>query len=427
MYLFYSAVLMAGVLVALPYFLIKAWSSGKYVRNLSMRLGFFTIPKKTAEKVIWVHSVSVGETVAIKPFVTLLKKTHPTWRIVLSTTTITGNRVADARLRPAVDTVIYFPIDWGFSVRRALNRVKPDLIIIAETEIWPNLLRECRRRGIRTVLVNGRISERSFRRYRWVRPFMRRVLEHVDLFLVQTRADAERLMALGAPPSRLHVLGNLKYDIEPAHTEAAEELYTLVKETLGIGASHALLVAGSTMRGEEEMLVSAFLKLKSKHSGLRLILAPRHPERFQEVEQILRRADLPYERRSRMTMRKGAAGRAQVLLLDTMGELALLYRMADVAFVGGSLVPHGGHNILEPAFYGKAIVVGPYTHNFREIVRRFLAQQATVETRPEQLSQTLEDLLADAARRAELGRNAKTLVEQNRGVTQKTLQYIEKL
>ncbi|MBI3657815.1 MAG: 3-deoxy-D-manno-octulosonic acid transferase [Acidobacteria bacterium] len=413
----------------MPYFLFKAWTDKKYWQNLPARLGFFkTLESNGFEKVLWVHAVSVGETLACKPLISLIKRQHPSWQVILSTTTLTGHRLAREQLRPPVDEIIYFPIDLPFAVRRAVARTQPDLVMVAETEIWPNFLRECARRDIPCVLVNGRLSTRSFRRYRWVRRFMQDVLHHFDLLLAQSNDDAERLRALGAPDARLQVIGNMKYDIQPSTPAAAASLHQLVKDSLGIDKGGVLLLAGSTVDGEDKIILSTFVKLKAKHKSFRLILAPRHPERFSLVEQLINRLGLKYARRSRLGDGVLPREAIEVLLLDTMGELAGLYELADLVFIGGSLVPKGGHNIIEPALYAKPILFGPYTQNFSHIVKTFLDEHAAVEARdPDHLLTLLDELLIDPRARAQLGRNARAIIERNGGATQRTLACIERL
>jgi 3-deoxy-D-manno-octulosonic-acid transferase len=325
---------------------------------------------------------------------------------------------------PDADAVFYLPLDWLFTIRRTLDVVKPKLFVMVETEIWPNLLRECRRRGIRTALVNGRISARSFPRYRAVRPFIRRVLADIDRLCVQGEETARRLRQLGADPARLTVTGSLKFDsLDPstAPGRGRERVLRFVR----IMPGRLVLVAGSTSRGEEDAVIRAFNRVRTTVTGgnALLILAARHPERFAEVERLCQREGLSTVRRSDLPI--DAEPRADAVILDTIGELAQLYQIATAVFVGGSLVPTGGHNILEPAVHGRPIVFGPHMENFAEIADAFLANGAAVQVRT---ARDLEDvvvaLMSDPVRRARLGAAARALVDANRGAKDRTLEVL---
>src|SRR5581483_7005339 len=376
MYLGYSLLTFVVFVLVSPYFLYQAARHGKYVSSLRQRLGYLPITFNVdGEESIWIHAVSVGETLTTRALIADLRERYPRLRLYLSTTTIAGQQVAKRNLQ--VDDVFYFPFDWAFIVRRTLNIVKPRVFIMMETEIWPNLLRECRRRGVRTVLVNGRISSRSYPRYRLVRPFFRRVLACVDLFCMQSEEAARRLIDLGADPARVSVTGSLKFDAlelpAPSHMRPRDRVLRFFR----VSPSRPVVVAGSTMRGEESAVLRAFARVKAGAPGALAILAPRHPERFAEVERLARDAGFVTMRRSELPI--DAEPRADVVVLDSIGELAQIYQLATVVFVGGSLVEHGGHNILEPAIFGKAIVFGPYMQNFREIADTFVANGAAAQ------------------------------------------------
>jgi len=427
MYLAYSLLTLLLFVLVSPYFLYQAIRYQKYIGSLRQRLGFLPITFNVdAEESIWIHAVSVGEALTARALATDLKARYPRLRLFLSTTTMAGQQVARRSLSN-VDAVFYFPFDWTFIVRRTLRLVRPRLFIMMETEIWPNLLRECRRRGIRTVMINGRISNRSYPRYRMVRPFIRRVLADVDRFCVQSEETGRRLIDLGANPTRVTVTGSLKFDslelpAATAHGRPRERVLRFFQ----LSPSRTVVVAGSTLRGEEAAVLRAFARIKATMPGAMAILAPRQPERFPEVERLARDAGFVTVRRSDLPI--DAEPRADVVVLDTIGELAQLYQLATAVFVGGSLVDHGGHNILEPAIYGKPIVFGPSMHNFKEIAEAFISNDAAIQVPSErELDETLLALVTDPVRRARLGAAARALVAANRGAKTKTLEVIGEL
>jgi 3-deoxy-D-manno-octulosonic-acid transferase len=331
------------------------------------------------------------------------------------------------RSLPDADAVFYFPFDWAFIVKRTLGLVRPRLFIMMETEIWPNLLRQCRKRGVKTVVINGRISSRSYPRYRLVRPFFRRVLADIDRFCMQSDESARRLLDLGGDPARVTVTGSLKFDsleIPPAtaHGKPRERVLRFFR----LSPNRTVVVAGSTMKGEEGALLHAFSRIKATLPSALLVLAPRAPERFGEVERLARDAGFVTTRRS--TLPIDAEPRADVVVLDSIGELAQLYQLATAVFVGGSLADHGGHNILEPAIFGKPVVFGPHMQNFKEIADAFLANDAAVQVHSDrELDDVLLTLVSDPVRRAGLGAAARALVEANRGAKTKTLDIITTL
>jgi 3-deoxy-D-manno-octulosonic-acid transferase len=416
-YILYSILLAAGFVVALPWFLWRGRKSGKYLRTFRERMGRLPVYLNVdGERSIWIHAVSVGEALAARPLVPALRERFPGYRLFVSTTTVTGNKVA-ARGAKDLDGLFFAPFDWPGPVRQALSVLNPSLLLLVETELWPNLIHEAHRRGTRVALVNGRISNRSFGRYRRLGALLRHVLGEVDLFLMQGPAHAERIQTLGAPPERIRVTGNLKYDaVDPGRPP--ERLARLV----GARSSRArpLWIAGSTVEGEEELVLHAFHRVREQVGDAGLLIAPRHPERFDVVPPLAEAAGFRCRRRS--TLESETWGDEEVLLLDSLGELARLYSLASVVFVGGSLVPAGGHNILEPAAAGRPVVVGPHMENFQEIADQFLSEDAIVQVAtPEELARTVAAIVRDEARGASLGGRARDLVERNRGAVGQTV------
>jgi 3-deoxy-D-manno-octulosonic-acid transferase len=422
MYLAYSGLTLVAFILASPYFIYQALRYKKYVGSLRERLGYLPISfNLDGEQSIWIHAVSVGEALTARALAADLKRRYPRLRLYLSTTTMAGQQVAKANLRPFVDGVFYFPFDWMFTIRRTLSLVRPRLFVMMETEIWPNLLRACRKRGIRTAVVNGRISARSYPRYKLIRPFFRRVLADVDRFCMQSEESAQRLKDLGADPRRVTVTGSLKFDslelpAPTAHVKPRDRVLRFFR----VSSHRTVVVAGSTMRGEEAAVLQAFRRIKATQTHAMAIIAPRQPERFGEVERLSREAGFVTIRRSELPI--DTEPRADVVVLDTIGELAQLYQLATVVFVGGSLADHGGHNILEPAIFGKPIVFGPHMQNFREIAEAFVMNDAAIQVYTErELDGAILSLARDPVQRARLGAAARALVEANRGAKGKTL------
>jgi 3-deoxy-D-manno-octulosonic-acid transferase len=421
-YILYSSLLAVGFVLALPWFLWKGRKTGKYMRTFGERMGRLPVYLNVdGDRSIWIHAVSVGEVLGVRPLIPALRERFPNHRLFLSTTTITGNEVA-AKGAGDLDGLFFAPFDWPVPVRRALSTLNPALLVLVETELWPNLIHEARRRGTRVAVVNGRISDRSFGRYRLIRPFLRRVLEEVDLFLMQGEIPAERIRDLGAPVERVSITHSLKYDAaEPGRSP--ERLTRLFD-----GRSHPrpLWVAGCTVGGEEERVLRAFQRVRERVEDAALLIAPRHPERFGDVPPLVEAAGFRCRRRS--TLEPGGWGDGDVLLLDTLGELAQLYALATVVFVGGSLGATGGHNILEPAAAAKPILVGPHMENFQEIADEFKAEDALIEVESaEELGREVAALLLDEPRRRALGERALRLVDRNRGAVQRTVDALGSL
>jgi 3-deoxy-D-manno-octulosonic-acid transferase len=419
MYFLYSLLLACAAVLSLPWWLLQMLRLGKYRPGFKERLRLVPARLKAVKPgPIWVHAVSVGEVLAVSGLIAELKKTQPDTQVFVSTTTATGQILARERFGEA--QCFFMPVDFGFAVRAYLNVLKPRLLILAETEFWPNLLHLARKRGTGIAIVNARISDRSYPRYRRFRWFFRRVLKNVDLFLAQTAADAERLRAIGAPTERVQVSGNLKFDIRlSAPAQIAQDLRSAIPQ------DSAVIVCGSTAEGEEGPLLEAFKQVQWQFPSAVMILAPRHPERFDKVANLIASLDIAFVRRSSWAAACPITG--GIFLLDSVGELASVYVLADIAFVGGSLVPVGGHNILEPAQYGAAIVVGPHTFNFREIVSIFQSGGAICVTDAEQFSAALLELLGNPEQRNHLGLRAKELFAQHAGATQRTIQALRPL
>jgi 3-deoxy-D-manno-octulosonic-acid transferase len=443
MYALYSLLSAAGMVLLSPYFLIRGWIDGKYLGHVRERLGW-GYPRELRSSsgqgrnkgTIWIHAVSVGEVLAAYPLAKQLKERYRDRRLVISTTTTTGQKLARERMQ-FTDTIFYFPLDWRGPVRRAIKTVRPAAVIIVETEIWPNFLRECRRAGVPIIFVNGRLSERSFRGFRRaiylsggaLRGFLKRILNDAALFLVQGEQDASRLLELGAEPKRVIVTGNLKYDLgEPAESP----LSVWLAEELARTHRQPVLVAGSVMANEEIHVLRAFAEVEREFPRALLILVPRKPDRFEEAARIIGESRRELVRRSNLKLNGAGSpelsATGSVLLVDSVGELASLYRFADAVFVGGSLVPSGGHNILEAAAFSKVPVYGPSMENFREMAAKFLNADAAVQVNtPEALGAAWIGLLKEDVRAMRMGAAARELVDRNRGATARVLAHIEQI
>jgi len=427
MYFLYSVLVVGFFVVASPWLLYLAIRYRKYIGSISPRMGYLPVSfNMDAEQSIWIHAVSVGEVLFARPLARHLRARYPRLRIFLSTTTMTGQAIARRSVHD-VDAVFYFPFDLDIFVRRTLDLVRPRLFVMVETEIWPNLLRQCRTRGIKTAIVNGRLSPRSYPRYRLVRGFMRTVLDDIDSFCVQSDESARRFIDLGADPARVTVTGSLKFDSLDVSTHTVQSrARDRVLRYFRIPSSRPVIVAGSTMKGEEASVLKAFRRVRRAVPNALLILAPRHVERTGDVEQQCRQEGFKTVRRTELPI--DAEPRADIVVLDSIGELATVYRLATVAFVGGSLVATGGHNILEPAVFGKPIVFGPHMQNFAEIAQAFIANVAGVQVRGErELADVIVSLMTDPVRRARLGAAARALVEANRGAKDKTVTVLSAL
>ncbi len=426
MYCAYSLLLGLVLLVWSPSLLLSAVGIRRPREGRGERLGLYpeALLSRTREiQPVWIHAVSVGEVSAASILANLWMARRPGLMLVVSTVTATGREVARRSL-PLAAGVVYFPLDLPVTVRRALAALKPRLVLLTETEIWPNFLRGCAASKVPVAIINGRISLRSFRGYRLVRPFIRRTLHCVDLFCMQTRTDADRILALGANPERVHVVGNLKFDAPP-ETDGSS-LAEQWRQDLKIEGGQPVLVAGSTHAGEEEVLLEAFVRLRREFPDLLLILAPRHPDRLAAVEAVIVANGLTVVRRS--ALGKGSGQAREVVLLDTIGELCALYAISNVAFVGGSLVPKGGHNLLEPALYGRPVLFGPYMENFAEASEFFVKQGAAIQvTTAEELFRQVARLLRDPVARDRMGRAALEALAAHRGACERTVGLLEQI
>jgi 3-deoxy-D-manno-octulosonic-acid transferase len=408
-------------MITLPYWLLQMLRHGKYRAGLRQRLG--AVPAELAgrgeEPTIWVHAVSVGEVAASSGLVEALRQEFSNYRILVSTTTSTGQKLAAKKF--GAENVFYFPLDFGFAARPYLQALRPELCVIAETEFWPNFLRLAKQSGARIAVINCRISDRSFPGYKRLRFWLPKVLEPIDLFLAQTEEDRQRLVTIGAAQAKVEVSGNLKFDLTAPSTPAIVASLRAAFEQSG---ARPILVCGSTLEDEEAPLLSAFHNILATHPRAVMILAPRHPERFAEVATLVEQLGFRTWRRSLWSGETLAGG---VMVLDSIGELAALYQLATVAFVGGSLVPRGGHNILEPALYGIPIITGNHYENFRDIVNFFLSRNAVRVVGLAELPLVFMELIANAEERATLGRNALAALEPQRGATERTVRRLAEL
>ncbi|HET7839959.1 MAG TPA: 3-deoxy-D-manno-octulosonic acid transferase [Terriglobia bacterium] len=478
MYLLYSLLFTIGVLLTSPYYLwrMRARSGGlKGTAGWRERFGLLptglgqsresgnlgpdsSVPTPDSRLPtsdsgsIWVHAVSVGETLAVIPLVKELQRLYPERNIFLSHVTPAGRQASESKL-PGVTGRFYLPLDWRWAVDRAVARVRPSLLVIVETELWPNLLRSAHQSGARVALVNARLSERSYRGYRLARPFMKRVLDNIDWIGAQSDADAERFRGLGAAPERVEVTGNVKFDVSRVGSRESgvgkedqlSRFLNLQSRAPGPDSRFPTLVAASTMPGEESLLLPVWSEIRQKYPRALMILAPRHPARFDQVAQFLSAQGRSFVRRtaldnghSREEPPPAQAGggnpppgnplESEILLLDTIGELAGVFAFADLVFVAGSLVPTGGHNLLEPAFWAKPVIFGPHMENFRDVSSLFLSAGAAVQVNSAaELGKVALELLADPPRRERLGKAARELLDQQAGATARILGRLRNL
>lgn len=423
----YSFLLTLGFLVLLPRFLFDALRQGKYTAGWRERLGLLTPPEDGNRPVVWVHCVSVGETQAARPLVKGILRKLPNHCLVVSTITLTGQKLAREVFANDAAKVFYFPFDWAWSVRRALRTIQPSAVVIMETELWPRFLYECSLRRVPVAIVNGRVSTRSYRRYRSIKWFVARMLQAVTLAVMQTEADAERICRLGLEPKKVRISGNLKFDA--GKSAGAWNLVDEMRSRFNLSDSPLILCA-STHAPEERIMLDAFSRVRTATgTQARLMLAPRHPERFGEVASLLEESGLRWTRRTALPEESDAE--SEVILLDTIGELPAIYPLASIVFVGGSISKSGGHNILEPAAVGACIVTGINTYNFEAIMKSFIRADAVIQLPAVseneakiQLAKIFSELLDDQKRRQELGQRARNLVEQNFGATERTLKFI---
>jgi 3-deoxy-D-manno-octulosonic-acid transferase len=424
MYFIYNALLYLVSIICAPVLLFLVIINKRYGQGFFQKLGVISwqpLMHKAHRPPVWIHAVSVGEVTAAITLVKEIKQKFPEAPIVLSTSTATGNHTAKQYLH-LIDHLIFFPYDYPFIVRRFIGRIRARVFIVLETELWPNFLRELGRQGIPAVMVSGRISPRSFRNYRAFRFLFKNVLKDITCFCMQSSADAERIIALGADRGRVQVTGNIKFDLPIPDLSGArqDELY----QSLNLQQGQKLFIAGSTHPGEEEIVLEVFQKLHKDLPDLVLLIAPRHPERFNEVESLIRARGMCFCRKTALTSLAGAE-LVEVILLDTIGELAKLYSLGTVIFIGGSLVPVGGHNVLEPAIYKRPVLFGPYMDNFSAIAKILIEHNGAIPVRDgADLGAQAARLLGDAQLLETLGENAFQAVAENAGALKKSMDVI---
>jgi 3-deoxy-D-manno-octulosonic-acid transferase len=418
-----DAIYLLLLLLLSPYFLVQAIRKGKYREGFAAKLLGSVPPRTSGGVCLWLHAVSVGEVNLLSPLLKEIARRQPGWQCVISTTTMTG--MALARKKYPHLTAFYCPLDFSWAVRRAMRRIRPHVLVLAELELWPNLIRAAREQGAKVAVINGRLSEHSFSGYRRIRGFVGRMLRQIDLLAVQDSAYAQRFLALGATPETVHITGSMKYD--GAQTERANPVTQRLRAMAGFADDDVVLLVGSTQEPEEQVAIDVFARLAPAWPKLRLVIVPRHPERFDAVARLLEQSGLAWQRRTRLEP-EGVRPNARMLLVDCVGELGAWWGAAHIAFVGGSLGNRGGQNMIEPAAYGAAVSFGPNTRNFRDIVSAMLARDAAVVVAD---GPALEAFAARCLREPEYGRalgeRARQLVFEQLGATSRTLQLLESL
>ncbi len=418
-----NLIYMLLILAALPWLVLASMRKGKYREGYAAKfLG--RVPRRESEgKCIWLHAVSVGEVNLLAPLLREIRRRRPDWECVVSTTTMTG--MALARKKYSDLSVFYCPLDFSWAVRAAMRRIRPDVLVLAELELWPNLIRAARQSGAAVAVINGRLSESSHRGYRRIRPLVGRVLRQIDLLAVQNETYAERFRSLGAPTETVHVTGSMKYD--GAQTDRDNPTTRRLAELAGFADSDTVLLAGSTQEPEEAMAIDVYRRLVTEFPHLRLVLVPRHPDRFAAVGRLLDDSGVAWQRRTELDT-QGANPAARVLLVDVVGELGAWWGTAQIAFVGGSLGNRGGQNMIEPAAYGAAVSFGPNTKNFRDVVTAMLSRDAAVVIHDaDELARFARRCLQDPDYAAVLGGRAQELVLEQLGATEETLDLLESL
>jgi len=422
-WILYNLFFPIGFLLLLPKFISRMLRRGGYRRHFEQRVGIYghsTAAKLAKGRHIWIHAVSVGELFVALRFIEEHRKQYPDALFVLSTNTSTGHALAEKKMDRR-DVLIYFPVDLPLVMHRVFNQINPVKLILVECEFWPNMVRQAHRRGIPVALINGRISDSSFKGYMLLRPFTRRLLEMIDPVCMQGRQDAERILALGARPETVKILGTAKYDLPPPSADADSKARAVLQK-ISVPENALILLGGSTWPGEEESLCQIYKNLRPQHPELFLVLVPRHAERRDEVAKTIEAQGLSYALRSQMN---SGAAKPDVLVVDTTGELMSFYAAADVVFVGKSLCEHGGQNPIEPALFGKAVVVGPNMENFPSVMDDFLAAKALRQVADFQgLEETIAELLSGSSVRTQLGAAARGVIESHRGVIKKMAEEV---
>lgn len=411
------------LLVLSPYLVYQAIRKGKYREGFGAKfLGL--VPRRTsAGTCIWLHAVSVGEVNLLAPLLREIARQRPDWQCVISTTTRTG--MVLARRKYAGHTVFYCPLDFSWAVRTAMRRIRPSALVLTELELWPNLIWAARKSGAQVAVVNGRLSEHSFVGYRRVRPLLRNLLAKINLVAAQDATYAGRFRDLGVRPEALHVTGSMKYD--GAQSDRENPLTQRLCSLFGVRDDQTVFMAGSTQEPEEEVVLAVYRQLLERWPMLRLVIVPRHPERFEAVARLLEASGQPWQRRTRLEI-EGPRPHTRILLVDAVGELGAWWGMAQIAFVGGSLGNRGGQNMIEPAAYGAAVSFGPNTRNFRDIVDTMLDHKAAVVVHDQQeLTAFVARCLEEPAYAAALGNEARRLVTEQLGATERTARLLAEL
>ena len=417
MFLVYDLIFIIFAIVYLPYFLLRK----KFHRGFVQRLGVLPTSLEL-DRPIWIHAVSVGEAKAAEILVKQLRQVYPKKKFILSTVTTTGNKIVHS-FRSQDDFVFYLPLDLSFITKGTIRRLRPCVCIIMETEIWPNLITQLNKMGVPVILVNARISDRSFLGYRMIKPLLKPILNKINIFCVQSERDAQRLSVLGVSSNKLQITGNMKFDFKD-YTDFQRD-YTDYKLKLGLEREEKLFVAGSTHQGEEEIIVETYKKLLDEFPNLRLLIAPRHPERSTSVEKLIRKYGFQSIRISQLNLSAIRYPLSAIFILDTIGQLLSFYAIADIVFIGGSLIKKGGHNILEPAYFSKPILFGPHMFNFREITDLFLAEGAArMISGQAELAKGIRFLLNNPSELKEMSNRGRQLVLENQGATEKNVQRI---
>jgi len=437
MYFLYNILLIILLIFTFPFWIFKVLTKEKHRKGFWEKLG---IAKESpspsgrgeGERVgfsnamrIHIHAVSVGEVIAATPFIKELRQRHPEIRLILSTVTPTGNEVARKRL-PEVDHILYSPFDLPWSVKKFINRVRPDLYVSVETELWPNFLREVKRSGAKSIIINGRISPDAFNGYKRFRPFMKKVLSNVDLFCMQSDEDARRIREIGASPESVMVTGNMKYDQK--FIEMDEDASYAKMLLFGINKGDKVIVAGSTHPGEDEAILSSYFECLKDDEKLRLIIVPRHIERTADIERLVKAKGLDVIRRTGLgNSEKNSVSHRTVIVVNTIGELSTLYSIATVVIIGGSFIPHGGQNPLEAMYYKKPVIFGKHMFNFKQITEEILESGAGVMVENENyLKETMKGLLNNISKQREMGEKGYNIITKNRGAMERNLSIIEK-
>lgn len=425
MYLLYDILLHLSFIFLVPYFMFKMIFAGKYRKGVIERFGFIggeKLKNLSTGNVVWFHAVSVGETKSVLPLIKRLKEKHSGIKVVFSTVTATGNAIAAKEGSQWIDSLIYFPLDFYWVVNRVVKKLNPKAFVVVEKEIWPNILRVLKKNKVSAMVVNWIISDRSFKRYLFFGFFFTRIFKDISYFLCQTNRDGDKAIALGVEPARVMITGNIKFDIEPPEWNPIKR--DAILQRLNITAEDKILIAGSTHAGEEDIILDIFKRLKQDFSDLKLILAPRHPERFDDVERLILAKGLSVVRRSQESV--AGSQEKDVILLDTIGELCNFYSISAIAFVGGTLVDIGGHNLLEPAFHKKPVVYGHYLKNYVEMADMLEEAGGGIRVNDgDDFFKRVKELLEDETYRQRAGNSAYCVVIANKGATDKCLKVLE--